>query len=435
MTQSTIIVDIHSLSHDGRGIATVEGVTVFVDGGLPNEKVRCEIIKKHRNYKEARVLEVLVASEERTIPECAHADICGGCSMQHLQVDKQILYKQKSLLEQLQHFGKVTPKEILPPLTGESFGYRRRARLGVRYVRKKERVLVGFREKMSNYLACLDTCLVLHPNVGRHLAQLSELISTLSQFEHIPQIEVSVGDQETALVFRHMTELPTEDQAKLIAFAMTHQLSIYLQPNPPGKISKLWPKETSELLFYLLPAYELKMEFHPMDFIQINGEINQRLIQQAITLLDPQPSETVLDLFCGLGNFTLPLSRFSKKVVGVEGNQEMIERARENALNNQIKHVTFYVENLAKPDPTSPWLQQKYDKILLDPARTGAKEIIPNLIKLGAKRIVYVSCNPATLARDAGEFIKNGYQLNKVGVINMFPHTSHIEAIALFEKS
>jgi len=430
-----ITVLVQTLSHDGRGITTINGITAFIEGALPNETVLCQITKKHRNYLEAKTLEVISAAPERTEPKCPHFGVCGGCSMQHIKAGSQIEFKQQSLLEQLQRFGKVSPKEILAPLTGSSWGYRRRARLGVKYVKKKERVFVGFREKMSNLLTDLKICLVLHPSIGERLTDLTLLIESLTQYEHIPQIEIAVGDNEAALVFRHMRELPAEDLDKLSAFGQKFQLSIYLQPNSPAPITKLWPKDSQELLTYALPEYQLNMQFHPLDFVQINGEINQHLINLALTLLAPEPTDTILDLFCGLGNFTLPLARYAKQVTGIEGAKEMVNRAQQNAALNQINNVDFHTANLMEPSDSFPWLQKKYDKILLDPPRTGAKEIIPYLAKLSAKRIVYVSCNPATLARDAGELVyKLGYTLKKAAVINMFPHTNHIEAIALFEK-
>lgn len=433
--QQQFTVSIHGLSHDGRGICKINDITTFVEGALPNETVICQIIKKHRNYLDAKMIELLSAADERTTPPCQHFDVCGGCSMQHVNVDSQIAFKQKTLLDQLRLFGKVIPEQILPPLTGQPWGYRRKARLGVRYVKKKGELFVGFREKMSSLLTNLQSCLVLHPKIGLHLTDLKDVIASLAQFEQIPQVEVAIGDNEAALVFRHLTELPASDLAKLTEFGHKHQLSIYLQPNPPLPITKLTPDDHNELLSYFLPDYQLEMKFHPLDFIQVNGGINQELIKLALTLLDPQSTDTILDLFCGLGNFTLPLARFAKKVVGVEGGQQMVERAQYNAQQNNIDNTEFYAANLMAPTLNAPWLKQSYDKILLDPPRTGAKEIIPYLADLSAKRIVYVSCNPATLARDAGELTQqHGYKLKVVGVINMFPHTSHIEAIALFEK-
>ncbi|SRR5579883_29169 len=430
-----VTVDIDSLSHDGRGIGTLEGKRTFVHGALPSEKVTCQLTKKHSRYNEGDTLEVLNPAAERAKPACKHFGVCGGCSLQHMHADAQLLLKQNSLLEQLQHFGKVIPENIMPPLSGNPLHYRRKARLGVRFVRKKNKVLVGFREKSSNYLADLESCSVLVADVGLKLTQLAELIQSLSQFEQIPQIEVAVGDTETALIFRTLTTLPEDDKEKLRAFAKEHRMHFYLQPNPPEKIYKLWPDDHSEKISYSLSDYQLEMLFHPLDFIQINGEMNQLLLKKALELLQPEASDHILDLFCGLGNFTLPLARFAEHVTGVEGSQEMVTRAKENAIHNNINNVDFYAANLAEPNSAAPWLKKTYHKILLDPPRTGAKEILDLLPALSAKTIVYVSCNPATLARDAQELVyTHKYQLKTVGVVNMFPHTSHIEAIALFEK-
>lgn len=435
MSFEQIETKIESLSHDGRGIAIINGKTTFVSGALPTETVVCAITKKHRRYNEAETITVLSAAPERVQPPCPHFGICGGCSMQHIEIHAQVQLKQKTLLEQLKHFGKVTPEIILQPIIGHPWGYRRKARLGVRYVIKKEKLLVGFREKFSNYLADIQECLVLHPSVGTRLIELSKLIRSLSQYEHIAQVEVAVSDQVTALIFRHMTTLEENDLAALREFGEQNNFHIYLQPNPPALVHKIWPNDQNEMLSYFLPDYQLEMRFHPLDFTQVNSEINQAMLKQALQLLDPQSTDTILDLFCGLGNFTLPIARFAKHVVGVEGSAQMVERAETNARHNHLINTEFYAANLMEPSPHALWLQKSYDKVLLDPPRTGAKEIIPFIAKKSVKRIVYVSCNPATLARDAGELVYNHhYKLKQVGVINMFPHTSHIEAIALFEK-
>lgn len=429
-----ITVEIQGLSHDGRGIASINGKTTFVNGAIAGETVTCKITKKHSRYNEAEVVNIINPAKERVTPGCAHFSICGGCSMQHIADDAQIQIKQKILIEQLKHFGNVEPENILAPLSGNTWHYRRKARLGVRFVRKKNKLLVGFREKFSNFLADIQSCPVLHKSIGTRITELSHLIASLSQFDHIPQVEVAAGDQETALVFRHMTPLTDDDIAKLCEFGKTYSFAIYLQPNPPEKIHKIWPQNSSLYLQYKLPDYQLTMQFHPLDFTQVNGEVNLVMLKQAIALLDLQPGDTVLDLFCGLGNFSLPIARHAKQVIGIEGSKEMVERAHENAELNQIKNAEFYAANLMEPTEAASWMQNRYDKILIDPPRTGAKEIIPFFNRWKAKKIVYVSCNPATLARDAKELVHTlGYKLKFAGVINMFPHTSHIEAIALFE--
>lgn len=428
---------IESLSHDGRGITSINGKTSFIYGALPQEEVICKLSKQHSRFNEGAAIEILKPAPERTNPLCPHFNVCGGCSMQHMTNEAQIEFKQKVLIEQLKHFGKVSPDSILPPLSGNPWHYRRKARLGVRYVKKKERVLVGFREKASNFLTDVQICPVLHESVGLKIAALAELIQSLTQFEHIPQIEVAISHEETALIFRHMTDLPEADIQKLCAFAQAHQMHFYLQPNPPFKIHKIWPLGSQEKLTYSTTFGEKKltMHFHPLDFIQVNQEMNQLLLRQALLLLAIKATDTVLDLFCGLGNFTLPMAIYAKHVVGIEGSKEMVSRAEENAAFNNIYNTEFHASNLMEPNEQAPWFNQKYDKILLDPPRTGAKEIISHFKKFAPDAICYVSCNPATLARDAGELVyTHNYRLKQVGVVNMFPHTSHIEAIALFEK-
>lgn len=430
-----IILDINKLSHDGRGIANIDGKTTFVHGSLPGEQVLCKITYQHKRYNEAKTLEVLSPATNRVKPACEHFGVCGGCSMQHASINSQLTFKQEVLLEQLLHFGNVIPAEVLPPLSGKSFGYRGKARLGVRYVIKKGKLLVGFREKHSNLLADIHQCPVLHPSVGTHISELSQLISGLSQFEYIPQIEIAVGDKTTALIFRHLTPLPNDDYEKLCQFGKIHNLSIYLQPNSPEPTYKLYPEDGNEQLSYALPEFNIEMLFHPLMFTQVNSEMNPLMIKQALQLLDLQSNDEVLDLFCGLGNFTLPIARFAKHVVGIEGSDTMVNIAKQNASHNAIHNTEFFAANLMKPDENDGWLARQYNKILLDPPRTGAKEIIPYFTQLNTKKIVYVSCNPATLARDANELVhQQGYTLKTAGIINMFPHTSHIEAMALFEK-
>lgn len=434
-TSGTCIAEVYSLSHDGRGIATIEGKTTFISGAITGEKVQCKITTRHSRYNEAEALEILEPSTERVTPGCAHFGICGGCSLQHLSISAQVKLKQDTLLEQLKHFGKITPEVILPPLNTHPWGYRRKARLGVRYVIKKNKVLVGFREKRHRYLADIERCPVLHVNIGLYIKELSEIVQSLDQYQHIPQIEVAVGEDATALVFRHLESLTAADQEKLIEFAKTHQFHIYLQPNPPIPLYKLWPADGNERLTYTLPDHSIVMQFHPLDFTQINFEINQLMVNHAIHLLNLRADDTVLDLFCGIGNFTLPIARQVKQITGIEGSEIMVGRAKENAVRNNIGNANFYAANLQPPTPRPQdnWLQKTYTKVLLDPPRTGAKELMALLPMLKAEKIVYISCNPATLARDAGELAKH-YQLKQVGIMNMFPHTDHIEAIAVFER-
>lgn len=428
--------EIHSLSHDGRGIATINNKTTFISGALPDEKVTYKITQKRSHYHNAEALAILTPSSDRVDPPCQHFGLCGGCSLQHMSAKMQLQLKQETLLNQLKHFGHVTPEAILPPLNANSLGYRRKARLGVKFVIKKNKLLVGFREKSSNYLADLERCVVLHPKVGEHFAELSQLIASLESYRHIPQIEVAIGDQDAALVFRHLEPLALADKEKLLAFGKAYDFHLYLQPNPPAPIEKIWPDDHTPRLTYTLPDYDLEFLFHPLDFTQINLEMNRLMVNQAITLLALKDEDRVLDLFCGIGNFTLPIARHVRHVTGIEGGAEMVLRAKDNAEHNKIVNVDFYEANLMEPPTYAPWMKVQYDKILLDPPRAGAKELLPYIPQFGAKKIVYVSCNPATLARDAGELVHQyGYQLKLAGIMNMFPHTSHIEAMALFDKS
>jgi 23S rRNA (uracil1939-C5)-methyltransferase len=424
------------LSHEGRGIAQIDGKNTFLFGGLPEEAVLFHYTQKRGRFDEGDVTEVLSASPERTTPGCEHFALCGGCSFQHANHALQLSHKQSVLLEQLEHMAHLKVPQVLAPLTGAIWGYRRKARLGVRYVAKKESVLVGFRERKSPYLAQLNSCKILDPKVGELITPLRELITLLESFDKIAQIEVAVDDTRAALVFRNLVTLSEKDEAKLRAFGEQHTLWIYLQPGNETTVYKIYPKNDKSLLEYKLSAFNLRFQFHPLDFVQINNEVNQKLVALAITLLDPKPTDTILDLFCGLGNFTLPLATLADKVIGVEGSDKMVERAYSNAKLNAISNVEFYAANLQGDlNPEDPWTNQTFDKILLDPPRTGAAEIVPQLSNWKPQRIVYVSCNPATLARDAALIVALGYTLTQAGIIDMFPHTAHVESIAVFEKS
>ena len=425
-------VDITGFTHEARGVAHHEEKAVFVDGALPGERVKVRLTKPHRRFDEAEVIEVITASKDRVEAQCAHFGVCGGCSLQHMRDSAQIDAKQGVLLDNLRQLGKVEAESLLPALCGPLWGYRRRARLGVKWVPKKNRVLVGFRERGSPYLADLRRCDVLDPSVGERLEELGALIAGMDARSLIPQIEVAVGDAATALVFRHMEALSDSDQAALIAYAQSTGLHVFLQSQGPDSVRRLWPEEGE--LFYVLPEHQVRIDFLPVDFTQVNGLLNRDMVDLALNLLDIQSNERVLDLFAGLGNFTLPMARRAAEVVGVEGDAPMVQRGRESAERNGILNTRHFVGNLFEPDPKQEWMQQKYDKILLDPPRAGAMEIMPFLAKMKPKRIVYVSCNPATLARDAGILVnEQRYRLVSAGVMDMFPHTSHVESIAVFE--
>ncbi|HSH30378.1 MAG TPA: 23S rRNA (uracil(1939)-C(5))-methyltransferase RlmD [Thiohalobacter sp.] len=426
---------IDSLSHDGRGVAHPDGKAVFIDGALPGERVTFIYTGKHRSYDEGRVEAVLEPAPERVVPRCSAAGVCGGCSLQHMDPGAQIQAKQGVLLENLKRIGGVEPETVLPPLTGPVWGYRHKARLGVKYVRRKDEVLVGFREKRKPFVARIEHCEVLHPDVGYRLRDLALLIDSLSIKAAVPQIEVAVGDRVTALVFR-VLEAPSEsDLASLRAFGQEYGMQIHLQPKGPDSVALLWPESAAaaRTLSYDLDDHQITLQFRPTDFTQINPEINQRMIAHALELLQPQADSRVLDLFCGLGNFTLPLARRVAGVTGVEGEAGLVARARENARANGIDNAEFFSADLAGEVTGEPWLARGYDRVLLDPPRSGAKELIPQIAARGAQRIVYVACQPGSLARDAGLLVSEyGYRLAAAGVMDMFPHTAHVESIALF---
>lgn len=425
---------VESLTHEGRGVAHIDGKAVFIDGALPGEEVMIRLHNRKRQYDEASTIEVIKASSDRVSPKCRHFDICGGCSLMHLDPDAQVRAKQSVLIEQFRHLAKLEIPHLLPPLQAEVWGYRRKARLGVRYVSKKGKVLVGFRERRSGWLADLEQCEVLHPSVGYLLPQLSELIYGMEARERIPQIEVAISDEITALVFRHLDDLSSADCEKLIAFGKDHGLQIHLQAKGPDSVYCLYPDDAPELA-YELPEFGVRNRFRPTDFTQVNRGINLQMVHRAVEMLDPQGDERILDLFCGLGNFTLPLARRGAEVVGVEGETALVERAAENARRNGVENVQYHVSDLSEDMLNAPWAAGGFQKLLLDPPRSGAFEVLPLVAKLGPSRIVYVSCNPATLARDAGELVhRYGYRLESAGVMDMFPHTGHVESIAMFEK-
>nr|WP_282452879.1 23S rRNA (uracil(1939)-C(5))-methyltransferase RlmD [Lysobacter sp. CAU 1642] len=427
-------MEIQDLSHDGRGVGRIDGKAVFVAGALPGERVRASLVSRKRNFDEARTIEVLEASADRVVPKCAAFGLCGGCALQHMDPAAQIAAKQRVLMENLERIGHVTPESVLPPLTDAPWGYRRKARLGVKYVRKKERVLVGFREAADpRFIADCQRCEVLVPEVGERLAELAELVSGLSIREQLPQIEVAAGDSQTALVLRHLQPLSAADREALSAFAARTGLAIHLQPGGNDSVVPLDPGTPP--LQFALDEGALSLEFRPLDFVQVNAGMNHRMIALALQLLDLQPQHRVLDLFCGLGNFTLPLARRAAAVVGVEGEAGLVQRARENAQRNGLSNVSFHAADLSKPLAGADWLAADYDRLLLDPPRTGADGIIPQLPLSRIPRVVYVSCHPGSLARDAGILVReHGYRLRAAGVMDMFPHTAHVESIALFGR-
>lgn len=439
LPEELVEVKIESLSPEGRGVAHHEGKVVFVDFALAGEIVEFKYSRINKKFDEGRAINIIKASPDRVEPICEHFTVCGGCSLQHQEHEAQIRSKQDALMQQFQHLGQVEPDNILPPLRGPVKHYRQKARLGVKYVYKKEKVLVGFREKGNSFLADILNCPVLHESVGLRITDLSDLIIGMDGKASIPQIEVAVDDTKTALVFRHLEDLSESDKTILTEFAKSHDLQIMLQSGGPDTITALWP-ENPPVLSYTLKEQHVTIEFQVNDFTQVNSEINQLMVTKAIQMLELKPEDKVLDLFCGLGNFTLAMAKQCTQVTGVEGGESMVIKARENALRNNIDNVEFFAADLSKDISNELWLnkvgvRQKYDKILLDPPRSGAMEMLKYIGKLKAERIVYVSCNPATLARDSHVLVhEHGYTLEEAGVMDMFPHTAHVESIALFTK-
>jgi 23S rRNA (uracil1939-C5)-methyltransferase len=425
-------VGVESLAHDGRGVAHIGGKAVFIDGALPGETVAIEYLATHRTYDEARVRAVHEPSPHRVEPRCPHFGVCGGCSLQHLEAGEQIRAKQRVLLDNLSRIGRVTPEEVLPPLRGPVWGYRGKARLGIKDVIKKGRVLVGFREKHSAYLADLRRCEVLHPSVGERLPAIADLVIRLEARSRIPQVEVAATDRVTALVFRHLDALGEADLERLKAFARDQGFHVYLQPGGPDSVRPLWPEDST--LSYTLPAQGIELEFRPTDFTQVNSAINRQMVERVLRLLELDGTHRVLDLFCGLGNFTLPLACHAGEVVGIEGDAGLVARARHNAIRNGIGNAVFHVADLAASQIEAPWAGQAYDRILLDPPRSGAAAALDLVGNIRPARVVYVSCHPGSLARDTARLVGEfGYRLLAAGVMDMFPHTAHVESIALFE--
>ncbi|HEX5121827.1 MAG TPA: 23S rRNA (uracil(1939)-C(5))-methyltransferase RlmD [Rhodanobacteraceae bacterium] len=429
----TFEVDITDLTHDGRGVAHVDGKAVFVTGALPGERAVVRIAARHRSFDEARVDTLLTRSPDRVEPRCPHFGTCGGCALQHLAPAAQIAAKQRVLGENFERIGKVEPARWLDPLTDAEWGYRRKGRLSVKWVAKKGKVLVGFREDNPRFVADLSECHTLLPEVGFRIAAIGELVTSLDAKSTIAQIEIAAGDDTVALVFRNLNPLSEADTAKLVAFGKTHDLAILLQPGGPESVHALWP-ESVHLAFRIEDA-NVDIEFRPLDFVQVNAGLNRRMIARALDLLDPKSDERVLDLFCGLGNFTLPVARRAGSVVGVEGEAKLVARARDNAVANGITNAEFAAADLAADQRGAPWAVRDYEKLLLDPPRSGAAAVLEYLPRKSAKRIVYVSCHPGSLARDAGTLVQqHGFKLRAAGVMDMFPHTAHVESIALFER-
>ncbi len=434
------VARIVAATHDGRGIADVAGKKVFVAGALEGEEVRFLRRKIRRKFDEAELLEVLQPSSSRIEPRCEAFGRCGGCSLQHISQQEQRELKQRSLRDNLERIGGVEPERWLAPIyaSGDDGGwrYRRRARLAVKDVHGKGRVLVGFRERHAPFVTDMHRCEVLADPVGNLIDPLIELVEGLSIRNRLPQIEVGVGDNAVELIFRVLEPPNDDDCAALIRFARQYDVRVALQSGGLDSVTSLYPEPVPEALSYDLPDFDVRIEFESTDFVQINGPVNRLMVTAAIELLQVEAHHRVLDLYCGIGNFTLPLARRAADVLGIEGEQRLVERARANAMLNDLGNVEFLKADLFEIQGKESWLHAGCDRLLIDPARSGSQALIKHIDALGPERIVYVSCHPGTLARDAAELTEAGkYRLTAAGIIDMFPHTAHVESIALFEKN
>ena len=436
--QEVLTAHVESLDYEGRGVAHVDGKAIFIEGALPRELVQYQPSRKKKNFETAKLLKILQASSDRTEPGCSFYGICGGCAMQHADPRLQVAAKQRVLEDNLARIGKVTPERILPPIYAAPWQYRHRARLSVNYVAKKGGVLVGFREKKSSYVADMHSCEVLAGGVGRMIDPLREVLSTLDIRDRIPQIEVAIGEDVTALVLRLLEPLTSNDEVKLKAFADAHKIQWWVQVKGPDTAVPWYPLDAPELT-YVLPEFELTINFRPTEFTQVNHAVNRLMVSRAMHLLAPQPGEEIADLFCGLGNFSLPIARLGANVIGVEGSDSLVQRATDNAARNGLSLAArFFAADLYTDQEAAMKKIPPVAKMLIDPPRDGALEVCKLLgpdLRPELKRIVYVACSPSTLARDAGLLVHTqGFTLKAAGVVNMFPHTGHVESIALFER-
>lgn len=426
---------IESLDNDGRGVAHVDGKVVFVEGALAGELVEYSSYRRKPSYELAQTTAILTPSSQRVAPKCPHFGVCGGCSMQHLGPAAQTAAKQRVLEDALWHLARLRPDVLYPPIQGEHWGYRHRARLSVRLVPRKGGVLVGFHERRSSYVAVMDSCAVLPKKVSALLPAMRDLVESLSIPDRLPQIEVAVGDDQVVLVLRILEPLTSADELALRSFADRHGVVLYLQTGGPDTAALFHPMDAAPLA-YSLPDFGVQLAFRPTEFTQVNHGVNRMLVRRAMRLLDPQPGERIADMFCGLGNFTLPIAASGATVVGVEGSKALVDRARQNAERNGLEgRCEFGVANLFETTPEALAALGRFDKMLIDPPREGAAELVKSLPGESSERIVYVSCNPATLARDAAILVhERGYKMRGAGIACMFPNTSHVESIALFER-
>ncbi len=435
LPEAPVTTHVEKFSHDGRGIARIDGKTTFIQGALPDETVSFQYTVQKKDFDEGRVLSVLQPSPHRVSPRCPHYELCGGCSLQHLDAASQIHEKEALLLDLIRRVGRTEPEQVIPPLESEVWHYRNKARLSVRYVEKKQATFVGFREKSNpRYITDITQCPVLNARVDAEIVALRQLIDSLDDPRTIAQVEVAAGDESVALIFRNLSDLSEMDKEKLSDFGQKADFRIFLQPGGMDSVYLLYPPKGDDFLTYSLPSEEITFRFHPTDFTQVNGRLNRLMVQKALQLLSLEPNDIVLDLFCGLGNFSLPLAKHCAKVIGVEGSDAMVLRAKMNALANGLTNTDFFCANLDSESALSGFKNEGITKLLIDPPRLGALEIVKHIHEIAPQKIVYVSCNPATLARDADILVNHqGYKMLSAGVMDMFPHTAHVESIAVFE--
>ncbi len=430
------MIRVESLDQEGRGVAHADGKVIFIEGALPGELVTYASYLKKPSYELAQVGQVIKPSATRVAPRCRYFGVCGGCSQQHFDPRAQVAAKQRVLEDNLRHIGKVTPGTILPAIYGEPWGYRHRARFSARYVLKKGGALIGFREKRSSYVTDMTSCEVVPPRISALLLPLRELINGLSLPHRLPQIELAIGEGTDALVLRILQPLAGGDNALIRQFADRHRVQFFVQPRGPDTAIPFYPAHDG-VLYYSLPEFDLQLGFSPTEFTQVNAAVNAVLVRRAMALLEPQPADHIADMFCGLGNFTLAIARSGARVLGIEGARELVARAHSNAARNGLTaSAVFLRADLFKLDIAGLARLGSFDKMLIDPPRDGAVALINALAGQAPQRIVYVSCNAATLARDAGVLVHTqGYALTAAGVVNMFPHTSHVESIAVFDRT
>ncbi|TDR18308.1 23S rRNA (uracil(1939)-C(5))-methyltransferase RlmD [Marinicella litoralis] len=433
LPQEPIELVIEDLSHDGRGVAKWNDKVVFVQNALPGETVMAKLNRKTRSFDEALATEIQNPSPDRVDPKCEFYTLCNGCSMMHLKEEKQISFKFNTLKSNFHKMSHVEPNEWMEPLTDSHWNYRRRARLSVKWVAAKEKVLVGFREKNGRFVADMNNCQVLEKPLADLLQPLATLFESMSIKAFIPQVECSMGESNTSIIIRHMKPLSSDDHQKVVDFSHHYNLQVYLQSKGPKTIKAL--ESYDDPLGFELKSFNLKYEFLPNDFIQVNRKMNEKMITQALHAMDIQSDDVILDLFCGLGNFTLPMAQKAAQVVGVEGDAQLVARAKHNAEINQLDQVQFYEADLTHDHSKSVWFNVPYSKVLIDPPRSGAWEILPLIAETAAKTLIYVSCHPASLARDTDRLVNElGFTLEKAGVMDMFPHTSHVESMAIFTR-